>query len=265
MELRRLLFSMLIIVLIFIGGCNSELEEDEEEETIDVQIDVEGVIGSGRVYFEGETNLPDQAQLIFSVEGNGYKHKTKGVVRGSTFESGLFSNKGESLEAGTYELSILLSAPSIQDDRFLEIAGETYENLSGELMEEADLGKNLSYSNTFTVEAYDQKFYLPALDAKEIMTARMEEQNELIEISVIHGEIIAKIELQNDETPSGKELAIKSYAQISEDLLEREDWEALTIEYVDIGTISMNRSEKETNENGDYFPKEAIENNLLKE
>src|SRR5699024_7145771 len=127
-------------------------------------------------------------------------HKTKGVVTGSTFESGLFSNKGKSLEAGTYELSIRLSAPSIQDDRFLEIAGETYENLSGELMEETDLGKNLSYSNTFTVEAYDQKFYLPALDSKEIMTARMEEQDELIEISVVHGEIIAKIELQNDTT-----------------------------------------------------------------
>src|SRR5699024_10237723 len=150
-------------------------------------------------------------------------------------------NKGESLEAGTYELSILLSTASIQDDRFVEIAGETYENLSGELMEEADLGKNLSYSNTVTVEAYDQKFYLPALDAKEIMTARMEEQNELIEISVIHGEIIAKIKLQNDETQSGKELAIKSYDQNYERLLESKDMEILTIEYIEKGTIRMNR------------------------
>jgi hypothetical protein len=36
----------------------------------------------------------------------------------------------------------------------------------------------------------------------------------------------------------------------------------LTIEFSGIGEVSMNRSEKETNDYGDYFPTIEIENQL---
>lgn len=260
MEVRRTLFVFLFIVLMFIYGCESK---EKEEETIDVQIDVEGAYEYGRVYFFGETNLPDHGELVFSVEGNDYKHKTKGVISDNTFESGVFSDKGDPLEPGTYQLHVELSKPSLQEDRFLEAAGEAYENLSGELMEKSDLEKSLSYSNTFTV----QEYYISESDAEEIIKdTGLNEDDKLLEMEVnILGEITAKIELQKEEDLSDEKLAITRYRQISDKLMEREDWEELTIEFVDIGTISMDRFDQETDEDSSYFREEDIENKLSKE
>ncbi|MEK3886234.1 hypothetical protein [Bacillus sp. FSL K6-3431] len=67
----------------------------------------------------------------------------------------------------------------------------------------------------------------------------------------------------SQELLSNENLAITRYSQASDELLDREGWELLTIEYVEVGTISMNRLEKETNEyDMDYFPTDTIEERI---
>ncbi|MBO0586345.1 membrane lipoprotein lipid attachment site-containing protein [Sporosarcina sp. E16_8] len=106
--------------------------------------------------------------------------------------------------------------------------------------------------------------YITPEEVKEILEdAGMGEEDKLVSASVEDVEIKAVIETAPDDLFSADVLAVTRYSQASDELLDHEGWQVLTIEYVDIGTISMNRSEKETNEyDMDYFPTEEIEKRL---
>ncbi|TYS89953.1 hypothetical protein [Rossellomorea aquimaris] len=84
----------------------------------------------------------------------------------------------------------------------------------------------------------------------------------LSDVSVVDGEIKATIDLAPNEMFSGEDMAVNRYSQLSDELLNHEGWEILTITYSNIGTVSMNRMEKETNDYGDYFPTLTIEERL---
>ncbi|MFP7300521.1 toxin regulator [Neobacillus niacini] len=81
-------------------------------------------------------------------------------------------------------------------------------------------------------------------------------------VSFINGEIKATIEIAPMEQFSAKDLAVNEYSQLSDELLNHEGWQVLTVTYPGAGTISMNRNEKETNQIGDYFPILKIEERL---
>lgn len=81
-------------------------------------------------------------------------------------------------------------------------------------------------------------------------------------VSFINGEIKATIELAPMEQFSAEDLAVNQYSQLSDELLNHEGWQVLTVTSPGAGTISMNRNEKETNEFGDYFPTLEIEERL---
>lgn len=81
-------------------------------------------------------------------------------------------------------------------------------------------------------------------------------------VSFKNGEIKANIELAPMEQVPTEDLAVHEYSQLSDELLNHEGWQVLTVTYPGAGTISMNRNEKETNEFGDYFPTLKIEERL---
>ncbi|MBD8067630.1 hypothetical protein [Bacillus sp. PS06] len=100
-------------------------------------------------------------------------------------------------------------------------------------------------------------------EAKEMIDyTSLGAQDKLISVEVENGEIKAMIEIAPGELFEADVLAVNRYSQLSDELLKRDDWETLTVEFVDVGTISMNHSEKETNEYGDYFPTAVIEQRL---
>lgn len=89
------------------------------------------------------------------------------------------------------------------------------------------------------------------------------EDDKLTNVSVEDGEIKATIVLApNELIPSPVDMAVSGYSALSDELLNHDGWEILTIIYANIGTVSMNRNEKETNEVGDYFPMLEIEKRL---
>ncbi|HHB2075213.1 TPA: hypothetical protein ACOQ39_005677 [Bacillus cereus] len=85
------------------------------------------------------------------------------------------------------------------------------------------------------------------------------ENDKLNNVSVENGEIKATIALASNRLFPAKDMAVNRYSQLSDELLNHEGWQTLTVTYSNIGSISMNRSEKETNDIGDYFPTLKIE------
>lgn len=86
--------------------------------------------------------------------------------------------------------------------------------------------------------------------------------DKLNNVSVENGEIKATIVLASNELFSAKDMAVNGYSQLSDELLNHKGWQILNVTYDNIGSISMNRNEKETNEFGDYFPTLEIEKRL---
>ncbi|MFJ8100444.1 hypothetical protein [Lysinibacillus sp. NPDC096212] len=82
----------------------------------------------------------------------------------------------------------------------------------------------------------------------------MGENDKLISLTIEHGEIKAVIDLApNKFNLPPKDIAVSKYSQVSDALLEEEGWNTLMIEYVGVGTVSMDISEKESNELGMYY------------
>ena len=91
----------------------------------------------------------------------------------------------------------------------------------------------------------------------------MGENDKLINATLEFDEIKVTIELAPHDQLENEDLAISSYSQMSDALLDLDGWETLNVEYVDVGKIIMNRSEKEINEyDMDYFPTEVIKDRL---
>lgn len=86
--------------------------------------------------------------------------------------------------------------------------------------------------------------------------------DKLNNVSVENGEIKATIVLAPNELFSAKDMAVNGYSKLSDELLNHKGWQILNVTYTNIGSISMNRNEKETNEFGDYFPTLEIEKRL---
>lgn len=103
-------------------------------------------------------------------------------------------------------------------------------------------------------------------EAKEIIeNSGMGENDKLVSLNVENGEIKAVIELApNKFNLPPKDIAVSSYQMASDELLAVEGWDTLTIEYVGVGTISMNESEKESNEFDMYYFPAAIITERLK-
>ncbi|MBM7598485.1 cobalamin biosynthesis protein CobT [Virgibacillus halotolerans] len=88
------------------------------------------------------------------------------------------------------------------------------------------------------------------------------EGDELVSATIENEEIKAVINLGEFELFTIEDLAVTRYSQLSDELLDHEGWEKLTIEFSDIGTITMDRSDAESNEYGEYFPTLEIEDRL---
>lgn len=94
-----------------------------------------------RVQIIGKTNLFNKASLLLTIKNsNSYMGQDKVTVENGQFKSAIFSNKGNSLEAGRYILNISLSFPGTQSKEFIDKAGIEYENLIGDFINRDGIG-----------------------------------------------------------------------------------------------------------------------------
>jgi hypothetical protein len=105
---------------------------------------------------EGETNLPDGAELLVSVQKvtSRFMAQGKAPVTSGKFRAGPFSSGGGPLSPGDYEVSISMSVARFQPEAVQLIIGDRGQNLTGENVKESaigDLGNSVSYEFSLTV------------------------------------------------------------------------------------------------------------------
>ena len=129
--------------------------------------------------------------------------------------------------------------------------------------QEAEAAAKAEAETKAAVEAEQLQQQMTVDKVKEIIEYySIGENDKLNNVSFENGEIKATIALAPDELFSAKDIAVNRYSQLSDELLNHDGWKILTVTFANIGSISMNRNEKETNEFGDYFPTLEIEDRL---
>lgn len=127
----------------------------EEVEPLDVRILVSASIGSDRrMQVEGETNLPDgaQVQVIVERELSRVRWRERVGVEQGQFAAGPFG-PGSGLPDGGYSVTVELSEATVQPRAVQQRIGETGEYLTGELVTQSrhGLGQIATYTTRFLV------------------------------------------------------------------------------------------------------------------
>ncbi|KPQ23184.1 MAG: hypothetical protein HLUCCA13_15025 [Halomonas sp. HL-48] len=130
-------------------------KRDAETEALDVRILVSASIGSDRrLLIEGETNLPDEAQVQVIVERelSRVRWRERVDVAQGQFTAGPFG-PGSGLPDGGYSVTVELSEATVQPESVQQRIGEEGEYLAGELVAESrhGLGQIATYTTRFMV------------------------------------------------------------------------------------------------------------------
>lgn len=104
----------------------------------------------GRAVVVGTTNLPNGASIMIWIRNKNYGGaQSRATVNQGKFISELFSDRGNKLPSGEYEVDISLSIARLQSPEVQIIIGQKGENLSGEFVhldEDGGGGKWISFS-----------------------------------------------------------------------------------------------------------------------
>lgn len=186
---RRTCF--VLIAALWLSGCNGdgsgtpaemepELEEpidvasEPVEETVEVeplQVEIHAsatLRNDRRLMVQGETNLPDQAQLLVVVERelSGVRWQSRTRVVDGEFATGPFG-PGSGLPDGGYSITVNLVEASVQPAAVRERIGEQGEYLEGALVQPSrhGLGQVASYSRRYLIGAEPRR----ATDQVEVL------------------------------------------------------------------------------------------------
>ncbi|CAI8818867.1 Cellulosome anchoring protein cohesin region [Brevibacillus sp. IT-7CA2] len=121
---------------------------------IDVSLKSSITKSVNKVRVSGQTNLPDQTDLMISVKGdNGYFAQNTKKVSNGEFQSDEFSEEGGSLKSGNYTIEISTPTVNVQPLSVQELFGENGENLAGTLVvDDSTFGKKVRVTDSFKIE-----------------------------------------------------------------------------------------------------------------
>lgn len=153
-------------------------------------------------------------------------------------------------------LSLLLLGACGSEEAEMDAAPE--EQLDEKKTAEADV------ANEVDAVEEEPKSTLTEENLKEIIEFNgTGEEDQLISSEFLNGEVRAVILLGDNDLLTDGEFAVTRYSQLSDELLSYDGWEVLSVEYEGIGTITMNQSEKVTDDWGmTYFPTDVISSKL---
>jgi hypothetical protein len=139
--MKRTLVAVGALALLMVGGCSGSTPDPQSADpaessapaTIEVELTMDVVVNDdGSVSLSAKSNLPDGTELGGSVFAEGsFTAQDPGVLRGGRVDFGPFSDKGNPLSAGTYDVSVTMPIARNQPDEVKAIIGEHGENLTG--------------------------------------------------------------------------------------------------------------------------------------
>lgn len=131
-------------------------ENSPFQNEIDVYMNIEPIIENGKIGFNLETNLPNSSKISANLKSdNNLNYNATAnnlIIENGKCSFNSFTNKGENLSNGTYKLKVYLLSPVQQSKSVKAIIGESYENLTGDLI----INDNgLSVEKTITITLND--------------------------------------------------------------------------------------------------------------
>ena len=187
-------------------GTTEEQTEEAEEQSNDTQefegtIDVTGHWEDSSVVFELDTNLPDEAELMFTVSKGDYNTddyftaQGKKTVNEGHITSDGFSSSGEPL-SGEYDLCVSMSLPRLQTDNVRNAIGENGEYMTGSLVEESEITGDKTINALFSVSIRMLFHPFPQLPSK-LLIPGLSQQCEHVALIAVHPGLIKRIHTQN--------------------------------------------------------------------
>lgn len=139
MNKKLLVIIISVFMLLSMAACGDSSEDATEgANTIDVTLEAEVANDSATPQFRITSNLPDETELMLTLEQGDYSAQTKVYLSSGEAISEVFSNNGEAL-SGNYVLRVTMPVANTQADSVKEIIGEGAENLSGPLVKESEM------------------------------------------------------------------------------------------------------------------------------
>lgn len=129
-----IIFSLLIAV-----SCGNQTKEKRNNNSkINVKMDIKHYIKNGGVFFDIETNLPDNFKGNMSItnENGEIMGQSQYIVNEGRIKSEKFTIHGKQYPTGKYKLSISSPYPHLQENESIKkLIGKTGQNLIGEHIE----------------------------------------------------------------------------------------------------------------------------------
>lgn len=126
--------------------------KSKTSEKIEVYLNVQEVKTSeGKVYFEIDTNLPNETSLMVSVSGGDYNASSKVSIENNKATTETFSNKGNALNSGEYTVEVTMPVANIQSNAVRDVIGNTGENMTGELVVKSSVGDSYLIEKKITI------------------------------------------------------------------------------------------------------------------
>lgn len=106
--------------------------------------------GDGKPTISGQTNLPDETELIVGIQlvGGKYFAQSEATVKGGKFSAGKFSDGDAALPPGLYTIEVSAGIAAVQPESVQSVFGREGENLKGRYVK--TLGVGGSYVNFST-------------------------------------------------------------------------------------------------------------------
>ena len=99
----------------------------------------------------GETNLPEQTELMVSVEGvQGFRGQAEAVVQSGRFAAGPFG-PSDGLPDGTYDAEVMMPIPAVQPEAVRSLIGSDGELLKGKLVHRDGIGTSVEKTVKFVL------------------------------------------------------------------------------------------------------------------
>ncbi|GEL48472.1 hypothetical protein CHO01_35880 [Cellulomonas hominis] len=136
--------------LLLVGGCSPSApppapaqtaEPTPEDASLEVELAMNVVLNEdGSVSVTAQTNLPDGTELGSSVfQEGGFIAQDSGTLQNGAIAFGPFSDKGNPVPPGTYEVSVTMPIARNQPDDVKAVIGDAGENLTGPLVTEESI------------------------------------------------------------------------------------------------------------------------------
>lgn len=135
------------------------MSPQKTEKGLEISLKVDAIVSElKKIQVKGETNLPDETELMISLENTGinYSAQDEAIVQNGSFTSNWFSDSSRPagrMANGTYILEITTPTVSVLSPSVKAILGENGKNMTGKFIKfDQVFGNQIEYSKTITVD-----------------------------------------------------------------------------------------------------------------